>query len=213
MYSKSRKFRKRKMNRNRLKIWLKNMVDLKVGIAISSLSSTDFESRSFANQLQLPRSFLYAAAIWFFTFHIQNMWPHLDSPLLSSLIPSCKYYSLPGAGYDTVSLPYLTCHNAWYASNPTCATQRTADSTVSLIMIAMRGSWIQHERIKEGGWVDRGCPALDARGRILGIVGMGKIGKAGECYSLGMSAVLKLNGPKSEKTSTSLLNPITCDAF
>jgi lactate dehydrogenase-like 2-hydroxyacid dehydrogenase len=109
--------------------------------------------------------------------------PTINESTVSSLVSTgCLYVSTFGAGYNHVSIPYLASHGVTYANNPVSPGVRTADSTASMILSALRGSWGHDAEVRRGGWVRPGREwvARDARRCTLGVVGMGRIGKMGE---------------------------------
>jgi D-3-phosphoglycerate dehydrogenase len=85
-----------------------------------------------------------------------------------------------GIGYDVIDVPAATERGIWVANVPDYCVDEVADHTVLLLMSAWRRLF-EVERIwHEGKWIN---PALNppvhrTRGRRLGVVGFGRIGRA-----------------------------------
>ncbi len=84
-------------------------------------------------------------------------------------------------GVDNVDVPEATARGIWVTNTPGVLTEATADLTWTLILTVVR-------RIREGreaivkrefqGWGLDYLLGLDLNGKVLGIVGLGRIGKA-----------------------------------
>ncbi|KAH7631033.1 hypothetical protein B0T09DRAFT_128588 [Sordaria sp. MPI-SDFR-AT-0083] len=115
----------------------------------------------------------------------------LDQELISALPPSVKYIIHVGAGYDAISIPACTARGIRVSNTPSAVDEATADCALFLLLGAMRnfnagmtalrrGEWRggDEEQVRSG---EKGTkmPALgrDPRGKTLGILGMGGIGK------------------------------------
>ncbi|KAK3956600.1 D-isomer specific 2-hydroxyacid dehydrogenase [Pseudoneurospora amorphoporcata] len=115
----------------------------------------------------------------------------LNQELISALPPSIKYIIHVGAGYDVISIPACTARGIRVSNTPSAVDEATADCALFLLLGAMRnfnagmtalrlGQWRggDEEQVRNG---EKGIkmPALgrDPRGKTLGILGMGGIGK------------------------------------
>ncbi|KAJ3793612.1 D-isomer specific 2-hydroxyacid dehydrogenase [Lentinula aff. detonsa] len=103
----------------------------------------------------------------------------MDEALVGPLVETgCKMFSAGGAGYDFVDVKYMSSKGVHYANTPKMPALRTADSTVMMILQALRGSSEREADARAGKWFDPSKPlAKDARCSTLGIIGMGNIGK------------------------------------
>ncbi|AAW42001.2 oxidoreductase, putative [Cryptococcus deneoformans JEC21] len=99
-----------------------------------------------------------------------------DATLLSPLLPSCKLFVGPGAGYDKVDVPWLTSVGAMYANAPTIVGKRTAEGALVLTLAAMRGVVRYDMSVRKGVWGDRGVRTVDWKTAKIGIIGLGSIG-------------------------------------
>jgi phosphoglycerate dehydrogenase-like enzyme len=81
-----------------------------------------------------------------------------------------------GVGYDAVDLDAATRHGVAVAIAPGTNEGAVAEHTFAMILGLAKDLVAQHLGVKSGGW-PRGTN-LPLRGRVLGIAGLGRIGKA-----------------------------------
>jgi lactate dehydrogenase-like 2-hydroxyacid dehydrogenase len=91
------------------------------------------------------------------------------------LFVKCK----TGAGYDQIDIPACTAHDLRVSNTPTAVDDATADVTIWLLIGALRNLPIGINALRAGKWRGSPPPALghDPEGKILGILGMGGIGR------------------------------------
>ncbi len=86
-----------------------------------------------------------------------------------------------GVGYDNIDLRAATARGIKVSNTPDVVTNATADLTFSLMMACARRI-VEADRIVRAGefssWTPFGFLGTEVSGKILGIVGMGAIGKA-----------------------------------
>ncbi len=104
----------------------------------------------------------------------------IDENLMDSA-PKLKVISQCAVGYDNIDVPAATSRGIRIGNTPGVLTDATADFTFTLIMAAARrvGEAIQY--VHDGNWKTWGLTLLlgqDIYGATLGIVGLGRIGKA-----------------------------------
>lgn len=95
-----------------------------------------------------------------------------------------------GAGYDQVDVDACTKRAIKVSNTPTAVDDSTADVNMFLILGALRGFNLPMTTLRRGKW--RGCPppplGHDPEGKVLGILGMGGIGrnlkKKAEAFSM-----------------------------
>ena len=94
-------------------------------------------------------------------------------------LPHLEIISVFGVGYDGVPVDYCRKRAIKVSNTPDVLTDDVADVAVALIMMTGRG-FARHERfVRSGEWEKRGPDlTLKLAGRHVGILGLGRIGKA-----------------------------------
>jgi D-3-phosphoglycerate dehydrogenase len=91
-------------------------------------------------------------------------------------LPELKVIARAGVGYDAVDVTAATDHGVVVAIAPGTNQDSVAEHTFMLILALARNLIAQHQPIKEGKWPRKAN--LPLRGRVLGLVGLGRIGKS-----------------------------------
>ncbi|KFY02617.1 hypothetical protein O988_02035 [Pseudogymnoascus sp. VKM F-3808] len=101
-----------------------------------------------------------------------------DEELVAALPPSIKYICHNGAGYDNIDVPACTKKGISVSSTPQAVDNATADVATWLMIGALRRISIPYFAIQNNQW--RGAAGLgyDPQQKVLGILGMGGIGRA-----------------------------------
>ncbi|RFU74731.1 glyoxylate reductase, partial [Trichoderma arundinaceum] len=113
------------------------------------------------------------------TFDSTKVTGRLNSELFDSFPKSIKFLCHNGAGYDQIDIPACTAHNIHVSNTPTAVDDATADVNIWLLIGALRNLSIGMNALRAGKWRGSSPPALghDPQGKILGILGMGGIGR------------------------------------
>lgn len=130
-----------------------------------------------------------------------------DAELLSVLPKSMKFLSHNGAGYDQIDVhacaerePPIVVSNV-----PTAVDDSTADTAVFLIIGALRNFNTSMLALRDGKWRGSPAPPLghDPQGKVLGILGMGGIGRnlKAKMDVFGMTTIYHNRKPLSEELS------------
>jgi phosphoglycerate dehydrogenase-like enzyme len=90
--------------------------------------------------------------------------------------PQLKVIARAGVGFDAVDVAAATEHGVAVTICPGTNQDAVAEHTFTLILALAKGLIDQHQSTRRGEW-PRGA-TLPLRGRTLGIVGLGRIGKA-----------------------------------
>ena len=85
-----------------------------------------------------------------------------------------------GAGYDQIDIAACTAHSVRVSNTPTAVDDATADTAIWLLLGALRNLSSSIMSLRAGNWRGKTPPALghDPRGKVLGILGMGGIGRS-----------------------------------
>ncbi|KAL3295201.1 glycerate-and formate-dehydrogenase [Colletotrichum asianum] len=101
-----------------------------------------------------------------------------DEGLLGPLLPELKIVASVNAGYSEFDMEWFNKNKIVVTNTVDAVAEPTADIAIFLMLGALRDTSRLEAEIRNGRW--RGgskLPLLDPKGRTLGIVGMGKIGK------------------------------------
>ncbi|KAK5652059.1 hypothetical protein OQA88_10835 [Cercophora sp. LCS_1] len=124
------------------------------------------------------------------TFESFSITGKLDAELLAALPSSLRFICHNGAGYDQISIPACTDRGIRVSNTPTAVDDATADIGVFLLLGALRNLNVSMASLRAGEWRGATPPALghDPQGKVLGILGMGGIGRnfAKKASSFGM---------------------------
>ncbi len=104
----------------------------------------------------------------------------VDAELLDAA-PSLRVVANHAVGVDNVDVPACTARGVWVTNTPDAVTESSADLTWALILAVARRLG-EGERLLRAGrfkaWTPTLLLGLELRGATLGIVGLGRIGKA-----------------------------------
>ena len=101
-----------------------------------------------------------------------------DEQLLEAL-PKLEIISVFGVGYDGVPSDYCRKRGIKVTNTPDVLTDDVADVAVALILMTGRGFVRANRFVHSGEWLRRGADlTTKLGGRTVGIVGLGRIGKA-----------------------------------
>ncbi|KAG9776552.1 hypothetical protein HRR83_005493 [Exophiala dermatitidis] len=101
-----------------------------------------------------------------------------DQELVAALPKSLRYICHNGAGYDNIDVDACTNKGLQVSSTPIAVDDATADVGIFLLLGALRQAWIPLTAIKAGKWKGNTPLGHDPKGKTLGILGMGGIGRA-----------------------------------
>jgi len=104
----------------------------------------------------------------------------VDAALMARL-PNLKIVSNFGVGYDSVDAKWAGAHGIIVTNTPDVLTEEVADTTLALILMTVRQLPESERYLRAGRWEKDGpFPLTKAtlRDRRVGIIGLGRIGKA-----------------------------------
>ncbi len=113
----------------------------------------------------------------------------------AAAVPRCKLLANFGAGFNHIDVPAATRAGVMVTNTPGVVTEATADIALTLILMAARRASEGERLVREGrwtGWHPTQLLGTHVTGRTVGIIGMGRIGKAiaARCHGgFGMTVV------------------------
>jgi len=104
----------------------------------------------------------------------------IDDELMEKA-PKLRVIANFGVGYDNIDVASATARGIWVANTPDVLTDATADLTFALILAVARRV-VEGDRLTRSGNFPKWGPMVflgsEVSGKILGIIGLGRIGKA-----------------------------------
>jgi D-3-phosphoglycerate dehydrogenase len=82
-----------------------------------------------------------------------------------------------GVGVDNIDLPAATRHGVVVMNTPDVNTISAAEHTVGMMLALSRNISIAHQGLNRGEWNRHALVGTELRGKTLGIIGLGKIGR------------------------------------
>jgi glyoxylate reductase len=105
----------------------------------------------------------------------------IDEAVLEAAGPSLRVVSNFGVGFDNIDVPAATARSILVTNTPGVLTGATADLTWALILAAARRVVEGDMLVRQGrwqGWEPSQLLGMDLEGKTLGVVGLGRIGRA-----------------------------------
>ena len=125
-----------------------------------------------------------------------------DEEVLTSMPKSLKFVCHSGAGYDSIDVTACSVRHIQVSNIPDAANEATADTTIFLILGALRGFNAHITTLREGLFMGS-SPAFghDPKGKTLGILGIGSIGRnvAKKATAFGMKIQYHNRNPLSSE--------------
>src|SRR6516165_8390695 len=95
--------------------------------------------------------------------------------------PSLRIIGNFGVGYDSIDMSAAAQRGIIVTNTPDVLTEEVADTALGLLLVTVREFYPAEKWLRDGRWAREGDYALtpgSLRGRTVGIVGLGRIGKA-----------------------------------
>lgn len=108
------------------------------------------------------------------------VWHHIVvDRAFASRLRRCKGIIRTGVGFDKIDLAATTEFGIPVANIPDYGTEEVADHTMALLLAAVRRLRVTDRHVRDGGWSWESIGTVGRlRGRTLGIIGFGRIGRA-----------------------------------
>ncbi|KAF8422025.1 D-isomer specific 2-hydroxyacid dehydrogenase [Tirmania nivea] len=114
----------------------------------------------------------------FRTFPSVSITGRIDEELLSYLPPTINFLCHNGAGYDQIDISPCTAKGIRVSNVPTAVDDATADVNMFLIIGALRNFNVGMMALRRNEWRGKNTAlGHDPEGKVLGILGMGGIGR------------------------------------
>ncbi|KAI0389079.1 putative NAD-dependent D-isomer specific 2-hydroxyacid dehydrogenase [Xylariaceae sp. FL0594] len=101
-----------------------------------------------------------------------------DAELVDALPDAWKYIAHNGAGYDTIDVEACSRRRIAVSNTPGAVDDSTADTGIFLMLGALRMAHYSITALRAGRWLGETPRGHDPKGKVLGILGMGGIGRA-----------------------------------
>jgi D-3-phosphoglycerate dehydrogenase len=107
---------------------------------------------------------------------------------LFSAASNLKVVGRAGVGVDNIDLAAANLHNVTVVNSPSATTQAVAEHVLALLFSLARSIPAADGSMKSGLWHKKQFMGIEIQGKVLGIIGMGNIGRAvaQKTNSLGM---------------------------
>ncbi len=140
----------------------------------------------------------------------EGLFTLLTIPVTDTILqraPKLRVISNMAVGVDNIDLEVCTARRIPVGNTPGVLTDSTADLTMALLLSSARNIFSASLDAREGRWISwspAGWLGMELHDSILGIIGMGKIGKAVAQRALGFGMRIIFTDPKtiSERGAT-----------
>jgi hydroxypyruvate reductase len=115
-------------------------------------------------------------------------------------LPKVKIISHFGVGVDTVDVDAAKKHGVTVTNTPDVLTEDVADIAIVLLISTVRRIAAGDRYVREGKWLKGPMPLTDTlQGKTLGVVGMGRIGRAIARRAEAFNLKIAYQGPNKKK--------------
>ncbi len=106
--------------------------------------------------------------------------PDVLTAAVMTRLPRLELVASFGVGYDNIDIKYAAGHGITVTNTPEVLTEEVADTALGLLLCTVRELPQAERFLRAGKWLQQQYPLTRAtlRDRTVGIVGMGRIGKA-----------------------------------
>ncbi|PHH52674.1 putative 2-hydroxyacid dehydrogenase UNK4.10 [Ceratocystis fimbriata CBS 114723] len=147
----------------------------RIGETADILTPRATDRASFLAELATPE--LSRVSIIYRTFGSAAITGLFDAELVAALPPSVRFICHNGAGYDQIDVAACSARGVRVSNTPTAVDDATADLNIWLMLGALRGLPQGMAQLRRGEWRQNLPLGHDPQGKILGILGMGGIGR------------------------------------
>ncbi|MBI4536709.1 MAG: C-terminal binding protein [candidate division NC10 bacterium] len=121
---------------------------------------------------------------------VLNQYAPMTARVLDGL-PRLRIVSKYGVGYDTIDLAAATAHGIIVANVPDYCVEEVSDHAMALLLALWRGVAFYDRGVRSGTWnAEMKKPMVQLAGRVLGILGVGRIGSRVAQKALGLGMIV-----------------------
>ncbi|OQE24695.1 hypothetical protein PENSTE_c007G05923 [Penicillium steckii] len=167
----------------------------------SLLTLKEFPSGTREDFIQNCKAGQYDDVVAIYRSNTSNKYTgNFDAELLAVLPQSVRYICHNGAGYDNIDVSACSQKNIAVSSTPVAVNNATADVGIFLMIGALRQAYVPQAALRAGQWHGQTTLGRDPQNKVLGILGMGGIGRE-------MATRAKAFGMKIQYHNRSRLSP------
>jgi lactate dehydrogenase-like 2-hydroxyacid dehydrogenase len=183
----------------------KVLVTRKLPAAVEERLSERYDVRLNPDDRPLKRAQL-SAAMAHYDALVSTVSDKLDASVLQAPARRVRMIANVGVGFSNIDMDAARIVNISVSNTPDVLTEATADIALLLILASTRRTSAAETKLRQGHW--RGFSVVDylgssVQGKILGIIGMGRIGRATARrahFGLGMQVVFYSRTPLADPT-------------
>jgi D-3-phosphoglycerate dehydrogenase len=101
----------------------------------------------------------------------------IDAAAMTAL-PDLRIAAATSTGFDHLDLAAISAAGAWATHCPGYCTEEVAEHAIAFALDLLRGITLLDRSVRAGGWNLEPAPPRRVSGTVLGIVGLGRIGRA-----------------------------------
>lgn len=90
-----------------------------------------------------------------------------------------------GAGIDNIDAKFARSRGVKVLNFPAALADSVAEHTLALILCLAKGITLKDRELKEGKWIKTGHKSIELKGKTLGVIGIGRIGRRVAKLSMG----------------------------
>ena len=172
----------------------KILVTVKLPEAVESRLSSTYDVTLNTDNKSLSKEELSRAMTQYDAL-VSTISDRLDKDLLCTTGRKVHMIANVGVGYSNIDIDTARSESITVSNTPDVLTDATADIALLLILAATRGAYAAEKKLRENQWNEFSLVqglGFSVQGKVLGIIGMGRIGKATArraIFGLGMKVI------------------------